>query len=267
MIFPRECKEVGFAETKPCGDRVYFLSDYGVRKTSHGYEIIRFFKEPSETGLMRTVSRIDVVVSGDDVSWYPYRVNIHNRAGLIRLAAESGTRATIFRGLDEHIMFVIDPDPSQFLTVHVYDVVPPSLPSLSYAIRDIEATGMFGDMDVIFNHILTDTGLVNADVHPCRAAGFTRTLDADTMHGGEVIAGCRASAGIFRECYGEDFRLKDICPLNTVKKEPFITRCCQKDRIGPATVNGLFGTVVHFGASPPAIYAAVTRLVEEWRST
>ena len=144
--------------------------------------------------------------------------------------------------------FVVDPDPSQFLTVHVYDVVPPRCPRCHMRSATSKRLGCSGTSDVIFTHVLTDTGLVNADVHPCRAAGFTRTLDADPMHGGEVIAGCRASAGIFRECYGEDFRLKDICPLNTVKKEPFITRCCQKDRIGPATVNGLHGTVVHFGA-------------------
>jgi len=266
MIFPRECKEVGYAETKPCGDRVYFLSEYGVRKTVKGYEIIRFHKGSLETGLMRPVDRIEVIVSADEVTWYPCRVNIHNRAGLVRLAVASGARATIFRGLDEHITFIVDPDLTEFLTIYVYDVVPPPLPSLSYAIRDIEATGMFGETGVIFTHIITDTGNINAEVHPCRAAGFARTLDADTMQGGEVIAGCRASAGVYRECYGDDFRLKDICPLGTVKKEPFITRCCQKDRIGPVTINGLFGTVVHFGASPPAIYAAVTQLAEAWRS-
>ena len=266
MIFPRECKEVGFAETKPCGDRVYFLSEYGVRKTAHEYEIIRFHKEDSETGLMRTVNRTEVIIPPGEVTLYPYRINIHNRAGLVRLALESGTRATIFRGLDEHMTFIVDPDLSGFLPIYVYDVVPPALPSLSYAVRDIEATGMFEEADVIFTHIITDTGLLNADVHPCRAAGFARTLDADTMHGGEIIAGCRASAGVFRECYGEDFRLKDICPLNTVKKEPFITRCCQKDRIGPVTINGLSGTVVHFGASPPAIYKAITELAKAWRA-
>ena len=113
MIFPRECKEIGFVETKPCGDRVYFLSEYGVRKTANGYEIIRFNKKPLETGLMREVAGTEVIVPSDDVLWYPFRVNIHNRAGLIRLAAESGTRATVFRGLDEHITFIIDPDPSQ----------------------------------------------------------------------------------------------------------------------------------------------------------
>jgi hypothetical protein len=266
MIFPRECKEVGYAETKPCGDRVYFLSEYGIRKTAHGYEIIRFHKRPPETGLMRTVERIEVLVPADEATLYPHRVNIHNRAGLVRLAVDSGARATIFRGLDEHMTFIMDPDLAEFLTIYVYDVVPPALPSLSYAIRDIEATGMFEEIGVIFTHVITDTGNVNAEVHPCRAAGFSKTLDADPMQGGEVIAGCLASAGVYRECYGDDFLLKDICPLGTVKKEPFITRCCQKDRAGPITVNGLSGTVVHFGASPPAIYAAVSQLAEAWRS-
>jgi hypothetical protein len=265
MIFPRECKEVGYADTKPCGDRVYFLSDYGVRKTRHGHEIVRFHKDPSKTGLMRKVERVEVIVPENETLWYPYRVNLHNRTGLVRLAMESGTRGTIFRGLDEHITFVIDPDSSISLTIYVYDVIPP-LPSLSYAIREIEAAGMFEEMDVMFSHSLTDVGLVSADVHPCRAAGFTRTLDADPMHGGEVVAGCRASVGIFRECYGENFQLTDICPLLLVGKEPFITRCCQKDRTGPTTVNGLTGTVVHYGASPPAIYRAVIQLATEWRS-
>ena len=28
MIFPEHCKYVGIASTKPCGERVYFLSRY-----------------------------------------------------------------------------------------------------------------------------------------------------------------------------------------------------------------------------------------------
>ncbi len=33
MIFPEQCKQVGFAATKPCGELVYFLSRYLVRDT------------------------------------------------------------------------------------------------------------------------------------------------------------------------------------------------------------------------------------------
>jgi hypothetical protein len=265
MIFPKECKETGYASSEPCGKKVYFLSEYVIRKTDGGHEIVRFNKDPTKKGLMREVTGEEVIVPANEVSWYPYHVNIHNRAGLVRLALESATRCTIFRGLDEHLTFVIDPDLAGFLTIHVYDVVPP-LPSLSATIRELEGCGMFADLDVTFSHVLTDVGLVNADVHPCRAAGFKKTLDADPMKGDEIVAGCRASAGVFLECYGDNFRLVDICPMGMVAKEPFITRCCQTERTGIGKVNDLKGVVVHFGASPPDIYRAVAQLVRDWRS-
>ena len=40
MIFPGQCKEVGYASTKPCGDQVYFLSRWLVRDTGTGYEVL-----------------------------------------------------------------------------------------------------------------------------------------------------------------------------------------------------------------------------------
>ena len=265
MIFPRECKEVGYADTEPCGKCVYFLSQYLVHKTGTGYEIIRVRTDPDDTGLMREVSSEEVLVYGVDVSWYPERVNITNRAGLIRLATESGRRCTIFSGLDEHMTFVLDPDLSALLIVHVYDVRPP-LPALSARVSELEAIGLFGELDILFVHHVTDISRTGADVHPCRAAGFSRTLDADRMVGGETIAGCRASSGIYHECYGDDFTLIDICPIGTVKEEPFITRCCQKERGGIGIYNGKYGAVVHWGATPRDIFRAIEGLVAGWRS-
>ena len=81
---------------------------------------------------------------------------------------------------DEHLTFVLDPDPSALLTVHVYDVRPP-LPALSARVSELEATGLFGELDIRFVHHVTDISQTGADVHPCRAAGFSRTLDADQM--------------------------------------------------------------------------------------
>ena len=97
----------------------------------------------------------------------------------------------------------------------------------------------------------------------CRVCGGPRCRP--DARGGNCC-GLPGKCRLSRECYGEDFHLKDICPLNTVDKEPFITRCCQKKRTGPATVNGFSGAVVHFGASPPAIYAAILKLATTWRS-
>ncbi|MCU0630716.1 MAG: hypothetical protein MUF37_06160 [Methanoregulaceae archaeon] len=265
MIFPRECKQIGYADTEPCGKCVYFLSEYLVHKTGPGHEIIRVRTDPGETGLMRKVISEEVLASGEDVTWYPERVNITNRAELIRLATGSGRRCTIFSGHDEHMTFVLDPDPSAMLTIHVYDVRPP-LPALSARVSELEATGLFGELDIMFVHHLTDISQTGAEVHPCRAAGFSRTLDADRMVGGETIAGCRASSGIYRECYGDNFTLIDICPIGTVREEPFITRCCQKERGGIGRFNGKYGAVVHWGATPGDIFHAIEGLVAGWRS-
>lgn len=265
MIFPRECKEVGYADTEPCGKLVYFLSRYLVHKTGTGHEIIRVTTDPGDKGLMRRIQTEEVIATDMEVSWYPGRVNITNRAGLIRLATESGRRCTVFTGHDEHLTFVLDPDLSELLTIHVYDARPP-LPVLSARVTELEETGMFGELDISFVHHVSDISQTAAGVHPCRAAGFSRTLDADRMDGGETIAGCRASAGIFRECYGNEFTLIDICPVGTVGEEPFITRCCQKERGGIGMYNGKYGAVVHWGATPREIFEAVDRLATGWRS-
>jgi hypothetical protein len=265
MIFPHEYKHIGYADTEPCGKRVYFLSEYLVHKTVQGHEVIRVRTDPDEKGLMRRVVSEEVLASGDEVSWYPEKVNITNRAGLIRLAMESGRRCTIFSGLDEHMTFVLDPDLSALLAIHVFDARPP-LPALSARVRELEANGLFGGLDIMFIHHVTDISRTGAEVHPCRAAGFSLTLDADRMTGGETVAGCRASLGIYRECYGDDFTLIDICPIGSVTEEPFITRCCQKERCGTGMYNGKYGAVVHWGAAPWDIFHAIEGLVAGWRS-
>ncbi len=67
------------------------------------------------------------------------------------------------------------------------------------------------------------------------------------------------------ECYGEDFVLENICPLESVREEPFIARCCRSEREGIGMYKGKFGAVVHWGASPYRIAHAVEDLVAQWR--
>jgi len=57
----------------------------------------------------------------------------------------------------------------------------------------------------------------------------------------------------------------DICPLSMVAEEPFITRCCRKEREGIGMYAGRFGAVVHWGASPFEIFTAVKNLLAAWR--
>jgi hypothetical protein len=264
MIFPREYKVVGNASSKPCGDKVYFLSRYLIRDLVNGFELLEVEPDPNGKGLMRDILDSRVLAGPEDVSVYQEKVQLHDRAKLVQLACESGKRCTIFTGIDEHMTFVLDPDPREFITIHVYDVIPPR-PTLSAAIRDLEETGIFGEFDVMFSHNLRDISQVEADVYPCRASGFTKTLDADLMLGGETVAGCMTASQLFNECYGKRFELRDICPLNIVSEEPFIARCCRKEREGIGLHNGKFGAVVHWGASPQRVFSAVIELLGEWR--
>jgi hypothetical protein len=265
MIFPEHCKSVGYASTRPCGDRVYFLSRYLLRETGSGLELLEVTLDSEGMGMMKDIISSRLLAPTDQVCCYPEKVQIHDRALLVRLAHESGCRCTVFTSLEENRTFVLDPDLSGFLTIHVYDVIPPR-PTLSACIRELEADGLFGELNVQFEHHLRDITAVPADAYPCRAAGFTRTLDADPMHGGERVAGCLTGSQFYTECYGKNFTLENICPLEQVNEEPFIARCCRSEREGIDTWNGKSGSIVHWGAGPAQIARSVTELVTRWRA-
>ena len=265
MIFPEQCKIVGFASTKPCGDRVYFLSHYLVRDTGEGYELLEVMPDPAVTGMMRPIIASKVIATTKETYYYPEKVQIHDRTHLIGLAIDSGFRCTIFKGLDEHMTFVLDPDLSGLLKIHVHDVTPPR-PSLSACLRELESAGLFGDLSVMFCHHIRDISQIHAEVFPCRAAGYTRTLDADPMLGGERVAGCLTGSQFYTECYGKEFVLENICPLESVVEEPFIARCCRSEREGIGIHKGKFGAVVHWGAGPAQIARMVNDLVVQWRA-
>ena len=265
MIFPEHCKQVGYATTRPCGDKVWFLSRYLVRDTGAGYELLAITPDPTGSGMMRKLVSSNVIATAKETYRYPQKVQINDRARLVELALESGYRCTIFTGLDEHMTFVLDPDLSVFLKIHIYDVTPPR-PSLSACLRELSAAGLFGELAVTFCHHTRDITLVKADVYPCRAAGYVKTLDADPMQGGETVAGCLTGSQFYTECYGKDFSLENICPLESVREEPFIARCCRSEREGIGMYKGKFGAVVHWGASPSRIAHAVEDLTTQWRA-
>ncbi len=262
MIFPAQYKSIGFASEKPCGEKVYFLSRYLVRPVDEGYEILEVSLDPDEKGMMRSIVSSRVIAAARDVYRYPESVQIHDRTRLVRLAADSGHPCTLFFGLDEHMTFVIDPDLSGFLKIHIYDASPPR-PSLSASVRDLESCGLFGDLNVTFCHHIQDISAISADIYPCRAAGFSRTLDADPLTGGERVAACMTGSQLARECYGTPAEFVNICPLSAVAEEPYIARCCRAEREGPCIWNGKSGIVVHWGASPSKISDAVFAIAKE----
>lgn len=264
MIFPKECKTVGSADGKPAGERVYFLSRYLVRRTDSGHEV--WVVEPEAgTTMLRNIKSSHLLMGAADVCMYPEKVNLHNRTDLIRRAQETGKRCTVFTGLDEHRTFICDPSEKKLLTIHVYDAEPPR-PNLAQIIRSLEETGLFGECNVQFSYHIADIRKTNAEVYPCRAAGFSRTIDNDRLRGDETVAGCLTARQVLAECYGEDaaFSVTDICPANQVAAEPFIARCCRSERAGTSVHNGYYGSVVHWGATPRTIADAVFAVCEGW---
>lgn len=259
MIFPPHCKCVGYAGPKPVGDQVYFLSQYLIHETGHGFEILAVEAEDGE-GMMRKVRSVTLIAGQDDVYHYPEKVILHNRADLIRRAAETDRRCILFTGIDEHMTFICDPDLSQLQTIHVYDVVPPRA-HLAETLRSLEKIGYFGEAEIMFEYHIRDIRETGADIYPCRAAGFDKTIDSDRIEKGEQVAGCMTGHQILAECYGTEFQIIDICPANAVSKSPFIARCCRAERSGLQTINGEHGVVVHWGSSPKQIADAVFELV------
>jgi hypothetical protein len=264
VIFPAHCKYVGMVTGTPCGNRAYFLSRYLIRETADGPEVLEVETDPEGAGLMRRVLSTRVLAAGDEVYRYPDRVNVHDRTSLLGAALRSGHRCTVFSGHDGQTTFVLDPDLSGFLRIHVYDITPPR-PHLSATLQDLEETGLFGDLEVVFEHHVRDIREIEADVYPCRVAGFIRTLDADQVRPGDRVAGCLTARDLVRECYGEEIAVENTCPLEAVRSEPFIARCCRSERGGLGRWNGKFGAVVHWGASPRDIAEAVVRVTAAWR--
>ena len=265
MIFPGHCKEVGFVTGKPCGDRVYFLTKYMIREGPGGYEVLEVKQKPGGRGPMRGIIALKTIAGGDDVAMHTAPVNLHDRTGLVKLALASGRRCTIFRGPDEHMTFVCDPDPASLVAIHIYDIVPPMRPHLSATIRELERDGLFGELSVEFVHHLRDIREIGADVYPCRAAGFSKTLDSDAVSAGETVAGCMTATQVLKDCGVKNARVEEICPLESVREEPFIARCCRNEREGVREYKGKFGGVVHWGATPWTIAEIVQKVASGWR--
>ncbi len=145
-------------------------------------------------------------------------------------------------------------------------MIPPR-PHLAETLRSLDSAGIFGELEIQFAYHIRDIREIGADIYPCRAGGFLKTIDSDRLSGGEQVAGCMTGRQVLAECYGEEFPIIDICPANAVSEGPFIARCCRAERAGLQTINGRQGIVVHWGSSPKQITDAVYELMAAMEST
>lgn len=262
MIFPPSCKYIGNATTQPYGNKVYFITQYLIHPTADGLEILEVRPEKGKD-VMRNIASLKRLVGPEDIAVWDGEINPHDRVGLIQKALSTQKRCTIFGTETEHLTFVCDPDLSGFETVHVYDITPPH-PNLSDSIIALEKIGYFEMDNIVFEHHVRDISQIEADVYPCRAGGFERTLDRDLPNAGETIACCKTGRQMCREAGKEDIEFKETCPVSQVRAEPFIARCCRAEDSGIQRRGGYFGVVVHWASSTRVIAEALAEMLDEW---
>ncbi len=274
MIFPDEYKLVGIKDQDRRGESVYFATEYLISREGP----VLYHVKSRGTGFMREVAELESLASGQEIIFYPDIVDTRNRAHLIELAHElcrsAKANTVIFRGLDEHITFVKDPDPTSVLSIEILDVSPPNPPWLVHVLASLETCGILGDLTVRFVPRILDLHQFDCErvYFPCRASGLGRSLDTDRIvHEYPRIVGCVVSREIFlANNPGKGFEFMNICPLDSSEpvfkpKGPFITRCCRSEKRGLTEKNGQSGMVVHWGDGPARIAEAVRCLVQDLR--
>jgi hypothetical protein len=276
MIFPSHCKFIGVVDKRERpdyrpDDAIYFSSQYVLMFDPAGKcEIYEVTSEGE--GFIRKKKGVKKIAGAGETMLYEGQVDITNRADLIRKAKASchgKINTVVFRGVDRHYTFVKDPSPDSLRTIEVHDVAPPEPAWLEYNIRRLDETGMFGDLMLTFEYHTLDLRAYEdperTTIFPCKASGlhglFLDSLDAEPQ--GDIrLVGCNTSKLVFDTRYPlKRYEHVNICPLSTRKPQrPFILRCCQSDKSGPTTINGVPGIVVHWGASPRDVYEAIRQL-------
>ncbi|WP_298683278.1 hypothetical protein [uncultured Methanomethylovorans sp.] len=281
MIFPEEYKYVGVTRIHPDDahkEPVYFLSRYLILEqlTDIGNEYAIYRVEHTGEELLRKVTKVELIASGEQVIKYDKELNIKDRRLLIEKAAElceANVNTVIFTGLDKHVTFVHDPDISEMIDLEIVDVVPPEPSWLSLMVRRLEASGIFGDLSIRFKENMKDLRQFEGErtVFPCSSSGLEgKCLDSDIItEDGSLLVGCDISRKLFESRFpGLKYDFINICPFHSdiyTPQGPFVTRCCLSERSGLATINGVRGAVVHWGASEFQVALTIRELVQQIR--
>jgi len=282
MIFPDEYKYVGVTKALPQGteEPIYFLTEYLVEEREYpekgSSEYAVYHVNKSGEGFLRKVESLELIASGEEVVRYDRELNIKDRTLLIETALELCTgkvNTVIFTGVDRHVTIVHDPDPASILEIEILDVAPPEPAWLSQVVRRLEASGIFGDLQIRFTEKIIDLRQFEGEntVFPCSASGLEgKCLDSDVLtENGHLLVGCEISKTLFEMRFPElEYSFVNICPFKSeivVPSKSFITRCCRSEKSGLVNISGFEGAVVHWGASEYQVSEAVRKLVNGLR--
>ncbi|WNY27285.1 DUF7714 family protein [Methanolapillus ohkumae] len=284
MIFPEEYKNIGFCHpdmplASEKNKSVYFLSKYLLEEKESGFCLYSVTHE-NGIGFFRNVKGNELLASEDEIAVCDEILNIKNRTLLIEKAADicqkTGKNTVLFTGIDRHITFVHKPDLSEILEIQVIDVKPPNPPWLSDCVRRLDASGIFGDLQIKFTEKIIDISTFEGEntVFPCRSSGLKgKFLDSDNMNENESktdlrLVGCDTSRTVFETLYPSlDYDFIELCPTRsslTKPDKPFIMRCCKSENAGKIIeINGYKGIIVHWGAGEYQISENIRKFVAD----
>jgi hypothetical protein len=219
--------------------------------------------ETEGDGLIRRIKSIRRISSEGETAIHDDEMDLTNRTKLIEIAediCDAVIKTVVFVGVDKHVTFVHEPDPSEVRMIEVIDVTPPDPPWLWYNIERLR--DILGSLSVGFIPHFIDLRELKGEniIFPCYTSGLKGTF-LDSMEEIEMIrpklVGCDISKAIFEERFDLEYEYVNICPLKSHPSMPFITRCCVSSRPKPVTIDGIRGAVVHWGANPLEIIEGV----------
>ena len=283
MIFPDEYKHVGVTKALcPCSEEpIYFLTDYLIVEKENpengSVEYGIYCVKKSEGDLLRKVEALEMIASGEEVIKYGKELNLKDRTLLIETAAKlckDKVNTAIFTGIDKHITFVHYPDISSIFEIEILDIAPPEPSWLSLVVKRLEASGIFGDLQIRFAEKIIDLRQFKGKntVFPCSASGLEgKCLDSDILtENGHLLVGCEISKTLFEMRFPDlKYSFTNICPFKSdivMPSKPFITRCCRSEKSGLVNISGFEGVVVHWGASEYQVAEAIRSLVHRIRN-
>jgi hypothetical protein len=288
MIFPDEYKTIGWTgkgKAAPDEHKVYFLSQYIFEETDAGFNLYKISHEGS--GFLREPVDSTLIASADEVIFCPSELNLKNRTLLIETAdrlirdenekRNSGQKkatTVVFKGFDKHLTFIKDPDVTKILEIQVIDIYPPEPPWLTDCINRLNASNIFGDLQIRFTEKIIDISVYQGEktIYPCRSSGlFGKYLDSDDLDENEdgwLLVGCDTSRQIIELMHPNmKYDFADMCPMRsklTMPEKTFIMRCCKSENSGKIVhINGQKGVIVHWGAGEWQIAESIRKLALE----
>jgi hypothetical protein len=277
MIFPEHCKYVAVRDcddqiSRPlAGEAIYSSSRYIIlfwQGQAAIYEV-----NSNGEGPIQSISDVNKIAGFAATSVYSERVDIFNRSRLIKKAkhlCKPPIKAVVFQGFDLHWTFVFEPDLNSVIEIEVFDVTPPNPPYLVALVKKLEDAGIFGDLSVQFTPVVQDLRRFDAGtIFPCSASGIGSShLNRPGVHieEGSVLVGCDISRQVLEARFpGSNFEHINICPTKTIRPhKPFIAKCCRSARVGPIELFGIQGNIVHWGANPYEVVAAIRDLATRY---